>query len=147
MTPEYDPCQPEWRADPYPHYRELRDQAPVYWAPQTGAFCVSRYDDVMHVLRSPELFSSSAMFTFLMNQGREGRPPLSWPMLRFVVRFVLQTRLNPGDFATARNLIAFINKVDALADRRIDADAADIMIDAAEATILLIDTTKTRRGR
>ena len=51
------------------------------------------------------------------------------------------------DTAAARNLIAFINKVDALADRRIDADAADIMIDAAEATILLIDTTKTRRGR
>ncbi len=23
MTPEYDPCQPEWRADPYPHYHPI----------------------------------------------------------------------------------------------------------------------------
>jgi cytochrome P450 len=106
MHPSYDPCVSEWRDDPYPHYRALRDEAPVYFAPQTKAFCVSRYDDVMHVLRNPEIFSSRAMFTFLMNQGREGRPPLSWPLLRFLVRFVFQARLNPGEFATARNLIA-----------------------------------------
>jgi cytochrome P450 len=106
MIPDYDPCHPSWRDDPYPHYRELRDSAPVYWSAGTGAWCVSRYDDVMYVLRNPELFSSRAMFTFLMNQGYEGRPPLSWPMLRFLVRFVWHTRLNPFEFATARNLIA-----------------------------------------
>jgi cytochrome P450 len=106
MTPDYDPCRPEWRDDPYPPYRELRERAPVHFAPETGAWCVSRYDDVMFVLRNPELFSSRAMFTFLMNQGQEGRPPLSWPMLRFLVRFVWRTRLNPFEFATARNLIA-----------------------------------------
>jgi cytochrome P450 len=106
MNPDYDPCLPAWRTDPYPHYRALRDQAPVYWAPETRAWCVSRYDDVMFVLRSPELFSSRAMFTFLMNDGHEGRPPLSWPMLRFLVRFVWKARLNPLEFATARNLIA-----------------------------------------
>ena len=106
MSPDYDPCLPDWRSDPYPHYRALREEAPVYWAPKTRAWCVSRYDDVMFVLRSPELFSSRAMFTFLMNQGHEGRPPLSWPMLRFLVRFVWKARLNPFEFATARNLIA-----------------------------------------
>ncbi|HSJ98275.1 MAG TPA: cytochrome P450 [Myxococcota bacterium] len=106
MTPDYDPCLPAWRGDPYPHYRELRDHAPVYWAPATRAWCVSRYEDVLFVLRSPELFSSRAMFTYLMNQGHEGRPPFSWPMLRFLVRFVWKARLNPFEFATARNLIA-----------------------------------------
>jgi len=106
MNPDYDPCLPAWRDDPYPHYRELREHAPVYWAPETRAWCVTRYDDVLFVLRSPELFSSRAMFTYLMNQGHEGRPPLSWPMLRFLVRFVWKARLNPFEFATARNLIA-----------------------------------------
>ena len=106
MTPDYDPCLRAWRDDPYPHYRELRDRAPVYWAPTTRAWCVSRYDDVMIALRSPELFSSRAMFTFLMNQGREGPPPLTWQTLRFLVRFVWKTRLNPLEFTTARNLIA-----------------------------------------
>jgi cytochrome P450 len=106
MTPDYDPCRPEWRQDPYPHYRALRDRAPVYFAPETRAWCVSRYDDVMFVLRNPEIFSSRAMFTFLMNQGQEGRPPLSWPLVRFIARFAWRTRLNPLEFATARNLIA-----------------------------------------
>jgi cytochrome P450 len=106
MTPDYDPSRPDCRDDPYPRYRELRDHAPVHWAPLTRAFCVSRYDDVLFVLRHPELFSSRAMFTFLMNQGREGPPPLSWAMARFVVRFAWRTRLNPLEFASARNLIA-----------------------------------------
>jgi cytochrome P450 len=106
MTPGYDPCRPEWRDDPYPRYRELRERAPVYFAPETRAWCVSRYDDVMFVLRNPELFSSRAMFTFLMNQGHEGRPPLSWPLIRFIARFAWRTHLDPRQFATARNLIA-----------------------------------------
>jgi cytochrome P450 len=106
MDPGYDPCLPQWRDNPYPFYRDLRDTAPVYWAPHTRGFCVSRYDDVMFVLRNPELFSSRAMFTFLMNQGYEGRPPLSWPMLRFLARFLWRTRLNPLEFTTARHLIA-----------------------------------------
>jgi cytochrome P450 len=106
MDPTYDPCRPEWRDDPYPLYRELREAAPVYWAPTTRAFCVSRYADVMFVLRSPEIFSSRAMFTFLMNQGYEGRPPLSWALLRFLAKLVWRTRLNPLEFTTARHLIA-----------------------------------------
>jgi cytochrome P450 len=46
------------------------------------------------------------MFTFLMNGGNEGRPPLSWSMLRFLARFVWKVRLNPFEFATSRHLIA-----------------------------------------
>jgi cytochrome P450 len=106
MLPDYDPCRSEWRDDPYPVYRELRDRAPLHFAPETRVWCVSRYDDVLFVLRNPELFSSRAMFTFLMNQGREGRPPLSWKMLRFLARLVWKTHLNPLEFHTARNLIA-----------------------------------------
>jgi len=106
MQPQYDPSRREWREDPYPHYRELRDRAPVHWAPETGVWCVARYDDVMYVLRHPELFSSRAMFSFLMNSGNEGRPPLSWKLIVMIARIVFQARLNPFEFTTARNLIA-----------------------------------------
>jgi cytochrome P450 len=106
MNADYDPCAPEWRDDPYPHYRELRDHAPVYRSASTGVWCVSRYQDVMGVLKNPEAFSSRAMFTFLMNQGHEGRPPLTWETLRFIARLAWKTRLNPFEFTTARNLIA-----------------------------------------
>lgn len=104
--PAYDPLLRELRADPYPHYAVLRERAPVHWADRTGVWCVSRYEDVMFILKHPELFSSRAMFTFLMNQGREGRPPLNWRVLRFLLRFVWSTRLNPLEFSRARNLIA-----------------------------------------
>jgi len=46
------------------------------------------------------------MFTMLMNGGQEGRPPLTWAMLRFIVKLAWKTRLNPFEFTTARNLIA-----------------------------------------
>jgi cytochrome P450 len=103
---DYDPGRAEWRTDPYPHYRRLRDAAPVHFVPGLRAWCVSRYDDVSFVLRHPELFSSRAMFTYLINQGQEGMPRLTWPVLRFLARFVWHTRLNPFEFATARNLIS-----------------------------------------
>jgi cytochrome P450 len=46
------------------------------------------------------------MFTFLMNNGNEGAPPLDWTILRFLARFVWRVRLNPLEFTKARNLIA-----------------------------------------
>ena len=47
----WDPADPAFRADPYPFYDRLRTEAPVYRAPG-GPLVVSRYDDVVRVLRS-----------------------------------------------------------------------------------------------
>ena len=106
MPLAYDPFRPEFSADPYPHYRALRDAAPVHFAPEANVWCVSRYDDVQAVLRQDDAFSSRAMFMMLMNNGQDGAPRLSWRVLRFVGRMFVRTRLNPFTFATARNLIA-----------------------------------------
>ncbi len=106
MSVEYEPYSPKFRADPYPVFRELRDHEPVHWAPESSCWCVSRFDDALHVLKHPELFSSRAMFTVLMNGGQEEPLPLNWDMIRFVVRYALRVRLNPFQFPTARNLIA-----------------------------------------
>jgi cytochrome P450 len=106
MAVAYEPFSDRSRADPYPVYRELRDHAPVHFAQESGCWCVSRYEDVLHILNHPETFSSRAMFTVLMNAGFEGKPPLSWRMLSFLIRFALRTRVSPLGFTTARNLIA-----------------------------------------
>ncbi len=102
----FDPFSTEQRDDPYPTYRRLRDEAPVHHSAERGVFSVSRYEDVLAVLNDPETFSSRAMFTMLMNGGDEGFPPLSWGLVRFAVALAVQTRLNPFEFTTARNLIA-----------------------------------------
>jgi len=102
----FDPAQPEFRVDPYPLYERLRSDAPVHFAPETGVYCVSRYEDVLHVLNTPDVFSSRAMFVFLMNQGSEQMPKPSFNLLRFMANLIWKVRLNPAGFATSRNLIA-----------------------------------------
>jgi cytochrome P450 len=41
---------PDVLADPYPLYRRLREEAPVYWDPYLHAWVVTRYPDVVEVL-------------------------------------------------------------------------------------------------
>lgn len=104
MTIDFDPFA--LRDDPYPTYRRLRDEAPVHHAPARRIHSVTRYDDVMEVLKTPETFSSRAMFTMLMAGGSEKLPPLRWDMVRFLAKMLFRVRLNPLEFQTARNLIA-----------------------------------------
>lgn len=65
----FDPFSEAHQVDPFPAYAALRRHAPVFRVERTGAYAVSRYDDVSFVLRHPELFSSSAMQTTLMNNS------------------------------------------------------------------------------
>jgi cytochrome P450 len=62
---DFDPFRSELRANPYPAYAELRRHAPVHRVERSGIYTVSRYADVLQVLRHPELFSSSAMIGML----------------------------------------------------------------------------------
>jgi cytochrome P450 len=52
----YRMLEPEFRANPYPLYERLRREAPVLWDPYLHAWVVTRYDDVVRVLRD---FSSA----------------------------------------------------------------------------------------
>ena len=59
---------PAVQEDWFPYYRTLREHAPVWRVPSTGEFFLSRYDDVIYVLRHPELFphtSTSSEFRLL----------------------------------------------------------------------------------
>ncbi len=44
---------------PYPIFERLRQEAPVVWVEEIEAFVVTRYEDIAHVLRHPEQFSSA----------------------------------------------------------------------------------------
>ncbi len=45
-------------SSPWDFYEVLHGQCPVYQMPETGAFVVTRYDDLRQVLKDPETFSS-----------------------------------------------------------------------------------------
>lgn len=49
--------------DPYPLYERARREEPVFYSPVLQAWVVTRYDDVVTVLRDPETYSSADPFT------------------------------------------------------------------------------------
>ena len=57
----FNPFSPEFQADPYTAYSELRRDEPVSRQDAFNAFLVSRYDDIVYVLKNPNLFSSTAI--------------------------------------------------------------------------------------
>lgn len=58
--PEIDLLSEEVKADPYPTYAKLREQAPVCRISRFGAWAVTRYEDVKYVLDKPKIFSAAA---------------------------------------------------------------------------------------
>jgi len=58
---DYNPLAPESRANPYPGYELLRREAPVHEMEAFGVFAVSRYRDVLHLLKHPDIYSSAGM--------------------------------------------------------------------------------------
>jgi cytochrome P450 len=55
----YDPYDVMINADPYPAWRRLRDEAPLYWNEEHGFYALSRHADVEQALVRWETFSSA----------------------------------------------------------------------------------------
>lgn len=55
----FDPYDPAVQEDPYPTYRRLRDEAPLYWNEDRGFWVLSRFDDVYAAAHDPLRFSSA----------------------------------------------------------------------------------------
>lgn len=66
----YDPFRAPDRDDPHPTLRRARDLQPVFFSEGLGTWVVTRYDDVVAVMRDPARFSSRAAIT-----NRPGPPP------------------------------------------------------------------------
>src|ERR1700738_2551151 len=55
----FDPYDVELNADPYPMFRRLREEGPLYYNEQHDFYAVSRFDDVSAALVDHETFSSA----------------------------------------------------------------------------------------
>ena len=71
----FDPYDAATQADPYPVYRRLRDEHPVYRNPERGFLALSRFEDVMNAVHDPARFSSADGISL---EG-QARPP--FPLL------------------------------------------------------------------
>ncbi len=60
MTDLYwDPLSPELRTDPYPLWKQMRDEAPVYRNDRYDFWALSRFEDIEAAHRDPATFSSN----------------------------------------------------------------------------------------
>ncbi|GAB4199859.1 MAG: monooxygenase YjiB [Roseiflexaceae bacterium] len=56
---DFHPFAPDYLADPFSFYQQLRSEAPVVYSPEIDAWLVTRYNDVRLVLSQPTVFSSA----------------------------------------------------------------------------------------
>jgi len=101
MAIEFEPFSNDWKSDPYPKYRELRDEAPVHWAPESQVWCISRHEDVQDVLMRPEVFGSARTFQQRQMEGGLGKLRL----LANGARFLWGMRVPPWSMWRQRMLI------------------------------------------
>lgn len=133
-TAAFDLNDPAVIADPYPHYRWLRDEAPVHHVVDLDLWMVSRYDDVAMIIRDAARFSSDldAAQDFTNNPfNPEMNPPrwISWIAGRLLpVRTLLtsdpphHTRLRKkvSRAFTPRRMAASEPRIREIADRLVD---------------------------
>ena len=58
LVMEYDPFSQEFQADPFPVYRWMRDEAPVFYSEKWNWWALSRFEDVRAAATDPETFLS-----------------------------------------------------------------------------------------
>jgi cytochrome P450 len=66
----FNPLDPAYLADPYPHLTEMRDADPVHESP-LGIWVLFRYEDVFALLRNPSTSVEDANIEGGLNEARE----------------------------------------------------------------------------
>jgi cytochrome P450 len=61
---DFNPFTDEFREDPYPSWVRLRDAGRVYFFEPFGVYIVPGYDDVVEMLKRPDIFSSQGGVNF-----------------------------------------------------------------------------------
>src|SRR3984957_6623630 len=59
LSTRFDPLSPQQREDPFALLATARREQPVFYAPGVDLWVVTRYHDVLAVLKDHETFSSS----------------------------------------------------------------------------------------
>jgi len=99
---DFNPFDPRLRSNPYAVYKELRDEAPVQWSQVMQVWVLTRYEDVLAVLRDHTRFSSERTratnpFVKQMEEYRLASGPLG--------RSPTMLSLDPPAHTRTRNLV------------------------------------------
>ncbi|MEM7019374.1 MAG: cytochrome P450 [Pseudomonadota bacterium] len=64
---DYSLLNPETSSDPYEFFSRLHTEQPVYQMPETGAFVVTKYNDLRTVLKDTETFSNDLVISSMLS--------------------------------------------------------------------------------
>lgn len=120
--------------DPYPFYAQARQEESVFFSPAVGMWFVTRYDDVVRIVRDPKTFSSRDMIP-----SRPDMPPEVQAALRRYRHPVRPINTDPPEHTRLRDLMnqGFVPgaiaplepTIRAFADELIDEFASDGQIE------------------
>lgn len=68
----FDPYSPAIDADPFPYYKQLRDEAPCFWSEEAQMWILSRYADIVSAGQDWQTYSSASGNLMTELPGRAG---------------------------------------------------------------------------
>ncbi|GAA2804489.1 cytochrome P450 [Saccharopolyspora taberi] len=145
----FDPLSEEFVADPFPAYRELREQYPVCYHEPTDQWLISRYDDVKAVLTDRRIVHTYRHCATDEEMGRTPPPEWQAPLWRVVygslaaeppVHDRIRRQLNPAFQArrTDRLRARSAELADQLVDRFVRDGEGDLMAQVTEPLALTV---------
>ena len=132
----YAPMSVAHSANPYIMYARMRRAEPVFFSPRTSAWVVSRYDDVLTILKDPKRFSISVLqigknrYTPAVAELMRSRPFATVPKL-LDIDPPIHTRLRNSvtKAMSASRMAGLEPRIRQFADRLIDQFAPDTHLD------------------
>ena len=122
----------QFMEDPYPVYRRLQEEAPVYWSDAWDCWLLTRFAHVDEAIRSPARFHNRVYATWMEKIPEENRQELSsfvdyWTTSGF-------SQQDPPDHTRIRRLVAKALTPDALAkmQQRVEALADSLLDEVTE---------------
>jgi cytochrome P450 len=72
MSFHFDPYSPAIDADPFPYYKQLRDEQPCFWSEEAQMWILSRYADIVSAGQDWQTYSSASGNLMTEVPGRAG---------------------------------------------------------------------------
>ncbi len=137
-TSDLDLYSDEVLAEPYEHYRRLREAGPAVWLERHNAWVVVRYDAVRAVLRDWKTFSSASGVALndTLNTAMQGNTLGSDPPLHDILRNVVASRMTAQALRPTQEMID--QRAEALVDHLVKQHSFDAVQDLAQALPLSI---------
>jgi len=113
--------------NPFPTYRAMREQQPVYWSEAWGVWVLTRYDDVIAVLRKPNRFSNVGRFARFLDSLPESVQEDVAPLRKHYASGMIQS--DPPNHTRLRDLVrlAFTPRVVESLRGRVEALVTELL--------------------